>query len=451
MPGTDASNAKQSLLRLDAVLKRSHLIIGGLAVAHYHPTRVSKDIDLVCEHREITDAIETIFPSHDYICEEVNEDDLRPAYVIQSRFDSEKIYFIGPKIMERAPYNYIDWEYIQNEAIPYSYKGECCKNIVLPNVEKLTFLKLISMLDRLENSSVKGQKDLIDFVNLSNTRGFRINYFFDVLRRTNCLKYVVDRMSSLKEKLDLSALEKSSLFEVFHLLFPNPKKRDGRVYDRVYDIAESHDFYEKVAFHYDERNTQLRYKAHQRTVGAIRDHLANPDQKTQIVDLGCGTGKIIASSFVHQQNLQWVGVDYSEKMLEQFRQNMGENKIEYRTVALDIGIALPESEISEADIILLCFVLTTSRFETILENVMRNIKSGGLLIISDIHPHYTTRRPFYDFEIPIDGYISLKPNPVYPDIIEELARHNSFIKKEYDIIYNRDEMPYSFFLSFSKI
>ncbi|MDP4032257.1 MAG: hypothetical protein Q8P60_05280, partial [Pseudorhodobacter sp.] len=66
MSGTDASNAKQSLLALDPVLTRIHLIIGGLAVSHYHPTRLSKDIDLVCEHWEIATAIEKLFPSNQF-------------------------------------------------------------------------------------------------------------------------------------------------------------------------------------------------------------------------------------------------------------------------------------------------------------------------------------------------------------------------------------------------
>jgi SAM-dependent methyltransferase len=451
MPGTDASNAKQSLFKLDTVLTRPHLIIGGLAVSHYHPTRVSKDIDLVCEHAEIADAIEAIFPSHEYFSVDANQDDLRPAYVIQSRVDNDKIFFIGPKILERVPYKYIDWTFIEQEAVPFSYQGRRCTNIVLPNVEKLTFLKILSMLDRLERNPEKGYKDLLDFVNLSNTKEFRINYFFDVLRQTECVKYIVDRMSYLKDMFDLSFLEKSSLFEAFHVLYPDPKERDERVYDRLYDISEAQVFFEKVAYFYDQRNTQLRYKAHQKTVGAIREHLVNRENKVQIVDLGCGTGKIIASSFVHQKRLCWVGVDYSENMVEQFRQNMDDNNVEFRTVVSDIVLDTPRDEISQADVILLCFVLTTCDFNSLLEHVFANASPGALLIISDIHPYYTAARPYYDFEIPEDGYISLKPHPVYPDMVEELSRKHSFVRNEYEIVYNRDKMPYSFFLSMTKI
>lgn len=447
MSGTDASNAKQSLLTLDTVLKRSHLIIGGLAVAHFHPTRVSKDVDLVCDHGEIADAIEAIFPSNLFNNVELNQDDLRPAYVIQSRTDNEKIYFYGPKIRERDAYKYIDWEYIQQDSVPFSYKGIRCKNIVLPNVEKLSFLKLISMLDRLETNPEKGQKDLLDFVNLSNNNGFRANYFYDILRQTKCIKHVVDRTSSLKDKMDLGHLEKSGLFEIFQILYPNPEKRDERLYNRVYDVNESHDFYEAIAHSYDERNTELRYKAHQRTVGAIRGALLHTHQQYKIVDLGCGTGKIIASSFVHSENITWVGVDYSEKMLSQFCQNMDENSISFSSIESDIQTSIPVEEIMTADVVLLCFVLTTSHAEDMLAQIMRSIKPGGSLIISDIHPYYTTKRPFYDFQVPNDRFIAFKPNPIYPDIIEQLASECGLVRASYELIFNRDRMPYSFLLN----
>ena len=450
MTGTDSSNAKQSILKLDGVLTRSHLIIGGIAVSFYHPTRISKDIDIICEHAEISNAIERLFPSNEYSSVDHNQDDLRPSYVIQSRTDNEKIYFIGPKIEERDPYKYINWRFIQRDSVPFSYQGEACRNIVVPNLEKLTFLKLISMLNRLESKPTKGQQDLLDFVNLSNNPQFRINYFYDVLRQTNCVKYVVDRLSTLRGKADLTPLEKSTLFDVVQVLFSDPEVRDERVYDRVYGLSEAKEFYERVAYQYDQRNTELRYKAHQKTVGAIRERVEGRDREFTVVDLGCGTGKIIASSFVHSRNLRWIGVDYSDGMLAQFRQNMDESAIKFSTVRADIQAAIPQAEISSADFVLLCFVLTTTLSKSIVSDVMRAISTGSSLIISDIHPSYTTTRPYYDFAIPKGEYVALRPQPIYPDIIEKLAAENDFVRKSYDIIYNRDGVPYSFFLELTK-
>lgn len=224
----------------------------------------------------------------------------------------------------------------------------------------------------------------------------------------------------------------------------------NELYDRVYDLSEAQEFYERVAYQYDQRNTELRYKAHQKTVGAIWEKIEGGDKELTVVDLGCGTGKIIASSFVHSRNLLWVGVDYSDGMLAQFRQNMDESAIGFSAVKADIQDTMPREQISSADVVLLCFVLTTVQRKNIITDVMSAIATGSSLIISDIHPSYTTTRPYYDFATPTDGKISLKPQPIYPDIIEKLATDNNFVRKSYEIIYNRDGVPYSFLLEFKK-
>lgn len=221
-------------------------------------------------------------------------------------------------------------------------------------------------------------------------------------------------------------------------------------FDQVYDLSKAQEFYERVAYQYDQRNTELRYKAHQKTVGAIREKIEGRDKEFRVVDLGCGTGKIIASSFVHSRNLLWIGVDYSAGMLAQFCQNMDESAIRFATVEADIQDTMPKEEISSADVVLLCFVLTTVQRKNLITDVMGAITAGSSLIISDIHPSYTTTRPYYDFDIPNDGSISLKPQPIYPDIIAKLAAENNLVQKSYEIIYNRDGVPYSFLLEFTK-
>ncbi len=456
MAQTTSSDAKHSILKLDNLLNERYLLIGGMAVQQYCPTRLSKDIDLVIDQSTISGAIDSLFPSRDYDNIDVNEDDLRPAYVIQSRSSQGRVYFIGPKIQDRQAYLYVNWDYLKEDSVLFSYQGKKCTHIVVPNVEKLAFLKLLAFLNRIDTNSEKGEKDLRDFVNLSNHRDFRINYFYDVLRFNRCIDYVVGRISELKtqDAIDLSPLEESAFFEVFKILYAPPATLGEKVYSRIYTTEDSNEFYEEVAYQYDQRNTELRYKAHQKTVGIVRHLVEISKHKVFVTDLGCGTGKIIASSFLHDMRISWTGVDYSAGMLEQFERNLEESAIESRAILCDLrdeGYREDvQKELERADIVLICFALTTIGNVDVISGIMDSMKGGSTFVISDIHPIYTLSRPYYDFHMSDGRYISLKPSPVFPDIIEEMSRQQSFSRVGHDIIYNRDRIPYSFVTQYLK-
>jgi SAM-dependent methyltransferase len=452
MAPTASSDAKLSILELDGLLDDTHLLIGGIAVQQYSPTRLSKDIDLVIDQASISGAIERLFPSLDYDNVDANEDDMRPAYVIVSRSDQGRVYFIGPKIQERPAYRYVNWDYLKQEGVPFSYQGKKCAHIVVPNVEKLAFLKLLAFINRIHAKTEKGQKDLSDFVNLSNHRSFRINYFYDVLRHTGCIEYVAGRISELKTQnaIALSPLQKSALFEVLNILYATPSGMgEGEAsYSRIYTTEESNEFYEEIAYHYDVRNTELRYKAHQKTVGIVRRLVETCKHKVFVADLGCGTGKIIASSFVHDRRISWAGVDYSSAMLEQFERNLEESAIESRAILCDLRDEVYREDVQEelerADVILICFALTTIANTNVISKIMDSMKGGSTFVVSDIHPMYTLHRPYYDFHMSDGRRVCLRPSPVFPDLIEKMALQKGFSRIDHDIIYNRDGIPYSF-------
>ena len=456
MAPTHSSDAKRSILDLDKILEEAHLLIGGIAVQQYCPTRLSKDIDLVIDQATISGAIDRLFPSLDYDNIEINEDDLRPAYVIQSRSSQGRVYFIGPKIQERPAYHYVDWEYLKVDSINFSYQGKKCTHIVVPNVEKLAFLKLLAFINRINANGAKGQKDLTDFVNLTNHRDFRINYFYDVLRHTGCIDYIVGRISELKtqDADNLRSLEESAFFKVFKILYTSPINIRETEYNRIYTTEDSNEFYEEVAHQYDQRNTELRYKAHQKTVGIVRRLVEVSKHKVIVTDLGCGTGKIIASSFLHDVRTYWTGVDYSSRMLEQFEINLEESDIESQAILCDLrGATYPEgvqNELERSDIVLICFAFTTIGNIDIISNIMDSMKPGSSFIVSDIHPIYTLSRPYYDFHMSDGRYICLRPSPVFPDIIEKMSLQKGFSRVSHDIIYNRDRIPYSFVTHYLK-
>ena len=173
--------AKDELKRINDALDTPHLLIGGLAVERYHKGRDSQDIDLVCSY-ETAKKLLRLYPSNNWYIEDRNDDDYRPSYEIKSQVDNITIIF-GPKISEREPYNYLDWEDFKESAICYTYKDKKYDNILIPNADSLAFTKLVSAVERKAISRDKSIQDFEDFINLSNHRSFNINRFVHLLKR----------------------------------------------------------------------------------------------------------------------------------------------------------------------------------------------------------------------------------------------------------------------------
>ena len=173
--------AKDELKRINDALDTPHLLIGGLAVERYHKGRDSQDIDLVCSY-ETAKKLLRLYPSNNWYIEDRNDDDYRPSYEIKSQVDNITIIF-GPKISEREPYNYLDWEDFKESAICYTYKDKKYDNILIPNADSLAFTKLVSAVERKAISRDKSIQDFEDFINLSNNRSFNINRFVHLLKR----------------------------------------------------------------------------------------------------------------------------------------------------------------------------------------------------------------------------------------------------------------------------
>ena len=136
-----SSTAKEQLVKINGQLGTPHLLIGGLAVQYYCPQRVSKDIDLICDSDTAHRLISILYPSNHYDVADENEDDYRPAYIIQSKTNREKVVFIGPKITEREPYKYIDWKILSRDYNTFSYRKDKLTNIAIPCIEALAYTK----------------------------------------------------------------------------------------------------------------------------------------------------------------------------------------------------------------------------------------------------------------------------------------------------------------------
>jgi hypothetical protein len=182
--------AKMEIERIHDVLETKLLLIGGLAVQQYYSARVSKDIDLVCSFEVAQNIVNKIYPTKDWKITEKNNDDYRPSFIIQHKFEDKGTIIFGPKIIERKEYDHIDWDILKENSKPFSAsQGRLLKNIVIPSADALAYTKLISYLGRTGNE-VKTKQDLIDFVDLTNHDDFSSSRLYDLLRRTKTEKSI---------------------------------------------------------------------------------------------------------------------------------------------------------------------------------------------------------------------------------------------------------------------
>jgi hypothetical protein len=192
----DIAIAKEYLTKIDEELESPHLLIGGLAVEQYYKGRDSKDIDLVCDHSTAKSLL-SIFPSGEWDIIDHNDDEYRPSYEIKNLVNDGVTVIFGPKISEREPYNYLNWEAFREGAQPFKYKNIELKNILIPSVESLAFTKLVSAVERKPKSKKKSLQDFEDYINLSNHKTFHINKFIHILKKANLNSAFVKDLSSL--------------------------------------------------------------------------------------------------------------------------------------------------------------------------------------------------------------------------------------------------------------
>ena len=113
--------AKDQLIRINDSLSEPLVLIGGLAVNQYHPSRSSFDIDLVCTYEQSRSIAENLFPSETWSPIESNEDEYRPEFIFTHKVHYYIVKF-GPKIIEREPYDHIIWSDIAINARPFQYR-----------------------------------------------------------------------------------------------------------------------------------------------------------------------------------------------------------------------------------------------------------------------------------------------------------------------------------------
>lgn len=185
------AEVKDQLNRINGALAEPILLIGGLAVQQYHIARTSVDIDLVCDHDTATHIIRHLYPSNEWTSQNLSGDEYRPVITITKKKDPRfPAIKLGPKFLERDPYEYIDWDLLKEEARPFEVKGEALTNILIPTVERLCFTKLISFLCRSSDKEEKVHQDLRDVCDLSNNDSFRLAVFYNTISSSGADSFI---------------------------------------------------------------------------------------------------------------------------------------------------------------------------------------------------------------------------------------------------------------------
>lgn len=219
----------------------------------------------------------------------------------------------------------------------------------------------------------------------------------------------------------------------------------------IYSPSNSVGFYDKIARKYDDRNSASLQSTHHKVIEIINSELAYNDS-ISVLDLGGGTGKLIASYYYKLENMRWQYVDESPAMLSQYKDNMRGSKIRTSESLEEIANFLKKTrsrrESSKYDIILMCLTLTSMESSPDWFKVAALLKTGGMLIIADIDASYTTKNPLYTVELDGKNH-HLAPRAItLSNIISDISRCGMSISDTYPIRQNM--IDYAFVSTFKK-
>ena len=219
------------------------------------------------------------------------------------------------------------------------------------------------------------------------------------------------------------------------------------VYDFTYPTEDALQFYSATAKGYDFRNSPSLQKSHLRTLTEIEPFLKNKNNWS-VLDLGGGTGKLLALHFFNNPNGTWVVVDGSPAMVGEFSKNLSASKLKVKTSIEEIESYLDRSEDEKYDVVLASYLLTSMPKNPDWQKLVRKVKDDGRLIIVDAEPSYTALHPHYAVIINTKTH-ALKTRPVSGTTLIEEINKVGFTMESAETIKN-GENPYSYIYVFNK-
>ncbi len=186
------------------------------------------------------------------------------------------------------------------------------------------------------------------------------------------------------------------------------------VVDREYAVDRARDFYQQIAPYYDLRNSGNLVSTHLSTVARLQAIRARRSS-LQVLDLGGGTGKLIAIHFFNDDAVSWTYVDSCPAMAEEFRRNLAGHPLgtNSKVEVDDLTRAIQRLPSASYDVVVLSLVLSSMPTLPDFAAIARLLTAGGSLIITDINPGYTHDNPLYKVAVE-KSVVALRTTPVDP-------------------------------------
>lgn len=181
-----------------------------------------------------------------------------------------------------------------------------------------------------------------------------------------------------------------------------------------YAVDRAKDFYQEIAPNYDLRNSGNLVSTHLATVAQLQAIRARRST-LRVLDLGGGTGKLIAVHFFNDNAISWTYVDFCPAMAAEFRRNLASYPLGRNSeiVVDDLNRAMRQLRPASYDAVVLSLVLSSMPTLPDFALLGQLLTPDGSLIITDINPCYTYKNPLY--KVSVDGAIvALRTTPVDP-------------------------------------
>jgi ubiquinone/menaquinone biosynthesis C-methylase UbiE len=222
------------------------------------------------------------------------------------------------------------------------------------------------------------------------------------------------------------------------------------VVDREYTVDRAKDFYQEIAPNYDLRNSGNLVSTHLATVAQLQGIRAQRST-LRVLDLGGGTGKLIAIHFFNDDSISWTYVDSCVAMAAEFRRNLAGTPLGANSnIAVeDLTQAIQQLPPASYDVVVLSLVLSSMPTLPDFTPIARLLTSGGSLIVTDINPGYTHDHPLY--KVAVEGsVIALRTTPVDPyEVIRRAAAAGLHATKQKTI--GEGNTYYSFLTVFAPV
>ena len=165
----------------------------------------------------------------------------------------------------------------------------------------------------------------------------------------------------------------------------NGLSANTRKFDREFSPKDSLKFYALIADLYDQRNSEELLHTHRAVVTAIKRHIASR-ASSLVLDLGGGTGKLIAHHFFDNASVKWVYVDACGRMAEKFRENLSGVPLRTEAYVMTLSETHEQFSSSKSDVVVMSFLLSSLPERPDFVRIAGLLREDGVLIVAEAVP-----------------------------------------------------------------